>query len=123
VPNRDPIAAQKDPRTEKLDREGTRALAARRFQCYAADHADEAKRGQLITRQHRCECGREFTQMILSATELAAAERLRIVELIARQIPDFWLPVHCPPCERKDLSRQARIDDLRPDTPTLRPAP
>jgi hypothetical protein len=91
----------------------TAALAASWFQRYAPDHADEAKRGQEITRQHRCECGREFTQRILSERQMAAAERLGVVGVVARQIPGFWVPVHCPPCERKDLGRQARMDEAR----------
>lgn len=89
----------------------TKSLANSWFQRHPLDHPDKQKAGHTITRDRTCECGRCFVQMILSERQLAAAERMGIVPLIAKQIPGFWVPVHCPSCERKDLGRQARLDE------------
>jgi hypothetical protein len=97
-----------------MDREATeRALARSWFQCYPLDHEDPKKRGLPIVRRKTCECGREFDQYLLSERQLAAAERMRLIPLFEQQTKDFRVPVHCPPCERRDLGRQARLDELR----------
>lgn len=63
------------------------------------------QRGRMIQRRTRCECGREFTQKQLSARFLEAVElhSARAIALIEKDIPGMFVPVHCPPCERKDL--------------------
>lgn len=71
--------------------------------------------GQPITRKRTCECGRPFEQTLLSERFLAIVERQskRGIELMAQQIPGFWVPVFCPPCERRDLGYQARKDEYK----------
>lgn len=64
--------------------------------------------GSAITREQRCVCGKSFTQSILSERYLASLERMGKVDAVARQLPGFWLPKYCPPCERKDLALEAR---------------
>jgi hypothetical protein len=79
---------------------------------YGPDH-DRA--GQLIERRATCQCGSEFAQMQLSASWLSTMERRnpQIVQAFAQQTPGFWVPAHCPPCERKDLTLRAQIDEAR----------
>lgn len=69
--------------------------------------------GHPITRQQTCECGRSFTQRLLSERFLTILEThsKRAIELTAKQIPGFFVPVHCPSCERMDLGMQARKDE------------
>lgn len=71
--------------------------------------------GKPITRDTTCECGTTFRQRLLSERFMQLSERhgARAVELIRQQIPDYYVPVHCPPCERKDLRRRASIDRAR----------
>lgn len=66
--------------------------------------------GKLITRRQTCECGQSFTQMLLSERFMLIVERRGPMALDAmrREVPDYFVPVHCPPCERKDLSMSAR---------------
>jgi hypothetical protein len=68
------------------------------------------EKGKTIVRERSCECGKRFTQRLLSARFLAIAERQGIGALRALQrgVPDFYVPVHCPPCERRDLGFAAR---------------
>jgi hypothetical protein len=80
------------------------------FAVYPSGHE---KAGQLIERETTCECGRNFSQTLLAARELEAAERMGVIGRILAQIPDCYVPVHCPPCERQDLTYQARIDEAR----------
>lgn len=80
------------------------------WQCYPEGHALE---GQSIERQATCECGRPFVQLILAESELAAAERMGLIERFAAQTDGFWLPRFCGPCERADIRRQALIDEAR----------
>lgn len=71
--------------------------------------------GVEITRQRTCECGRRFSQNLLSAQFLAIAERQsrHAIDAITRQIPDYFVPVHCPPCESRDLGMQSRKDEYK----------
>jgi hypothetical protein len=64
--------------------------------------------GTPVTRAMTCVCGQPFTQSILSERYLGSLERMGKVEAVARQLPGFWLPKYCPPCERKDLALEAR---------------
>lgn len=68
-----------------------------------------------VERKRRCECGREFTQRQLTErfVEIAEGYSTRAVALLRAQIPDFFVPVHCPSCERRDLGRQARMDESK----------
>jgi hypothetical protein len=88
------------------------------FAVYGPDHEHA---GQPVERQATCACGRTFTQSLLATRELEAAERLGVLDRVLRQIPDGFVPVHCPPCERRDLSHQARIDDARGTASTTLP--
>lgn len=78
--------------------------------------AKNAGTGETIERQRACECGRTFNHFLLSARFLATIEkqRGRALELVKKQIPGYYVPVHCPRCERRDIGRQERIDDTRP---------
>ncbi|HXD48471.1 MAG TPA: hypothetical protein VN600_06855 [Gemmatimonadaceae bacterium] len=71
--------------------------------------------GTLVERETVCECGRRFTQHVLSERFMRIVEghSRRAAELLTAQVPGLWIPVHCPPCERRDLGRQARLDDQR----------
>lgn len=66
--------------------------------------------GEVITRERSCECGRRFTQRLLSERFMGIVEKqgAKALELIKRDIPDYFVPVHCPPCERRDLGYSAR---------------
>lgn len=72
--------------------------------------------GTPVTRDAQCECGQMFRQQQLSPAWLEWVERVarnprRAIQAIQRQIPDYYVPVHCPPCERIDIGRQALIDE------------
>lgn len=69
--------------------------------------------GEPVTRKAKCECGRGFTQRLLSERFLTIVEAhsRRAIEFTAKQIPGFFVPVHCPACERMDLGMQARRDE------------
>jgi ribosomal protein S27E len=73
--------------------------------------------GDPITRERTCECGSRFTQRQLSARFLESAERFSAAAIdgISRQVPGYFVPVHCPPCERRDMHRQNRIEQIRLD--------
>lgn len=66
-----------------------------------------------VTRERDCECGKRFTQHQLSEAFMLLAEgkSKRAAQLVARQIPELFVPVHCPRCEHIDLRRQAQLDD------------
>lgn len=68
------------------------------------------RNGQQVSRPKTCECGKAFTQALLSERFLAMIERRskNCLTLMEREIPGGWVPVHCPPCESKDLGMQAR---------------
>lgn len=77
------------------------------------------RKGDTITRQQKCECGQSFEQRLLSERFLRMVEKAsrRAVELLGQQIPGYYVPVHCPRCERIDLGRRATIDQHRQDYP------
>lgn len=70
--------------------------------------------GNPITRDRTCECGRRFAQSQLSARFMEMAERQskRAAALVFAQCPGLFVPVHCPECERRDIGRQASIDEM-----------
>lgn len=59
-----------------------------------------------ITRQQTCECGREFTQHLLSGRFCEIVERHseKAIEKLMQEVPDLFVPVLCPPCESKALN-------------------
>jgi hypothetical protein len=75
--------------------------------------------GNVVTRERVCECGRAFTQQLVSARMVRLVERrgARAVEAFVAQIPDGYVPVHCPACERVDIGFWARRADLRRERP------
>jgi hypothetical protein len=77
--------------------------------------------GNPIVRDARCECGRSFTQTLLSERFLAIVDRQspRAMAIFREQIPEFFVPVFCPACERKDIGYHARKDEFNrvPDAP------
>lgn len=72
--------------------------------------------GELVTRERKCECGNAFTQRLLSQRffNIVAKRGPGCLAHFERQIPGGYVPVHCLPCERRDLGRQARMDEQRP---------
>lgn len=62
-------------------------------------------KGETITRDRRCACGREYTQRLLSDRFLTMTEKhsYGAIQLVERAIPDMFVPVHCPRCERRDM--------------------
>ncbi len=71
--------------------------------------------GSPIARQSACECGKKFTQRLLSERFLTIVEKhsRRAMEIFAKQVPGFFVPVHCPKCEGRDLAHAARIAESR----------
>lgn len=80
------------------------------FATYPAGHE---KAGATIDRRATCECGREFTQMLMATRELEAIERMGHMRKFLAQIPDLFVPVHCPKCERHQITLQAQLDSAR----------
>lgn len=72
------------------------------------------KDGMPVTRDRTCECGTPFTQALISWEYMESLEkhRPRAAELMLKQIPELYVPVHCPPCERRDITRQAAVDAI-----------
>lgn len=63
-----------------------------------------------ITRQATCgQCGREYTQAMLSGRFMEIVERADAMDTFMRAIPDLFVPLHCPPCESKDLGRSQPV--------------
>ena len=85
----------------------------------ATDPMFNVRDGKPVTREQTCECGRPFTQRQLSERFLAIVEKRgrNAMASFAKQIPDFYVPVHCPPCERVDLRRRAELDAHTNDYP------
>lgn len=65
------------------------------------------REGHDVTRRATCDCGREFTQFLLSERFLASAERhsARAIAMVQEQIPELFVPVQCPRCERREITR------------------
>lgn len=73
------------------------------------------EKGAPITRERSCECGARFTQTLLSERFLAIVERQskRAIDAVTRDVPGYYVPKHCPPCERRDLGHNARLHEAR----------
>lgn len=80
--------------------------------------------GSLVQRSRTCECGRSFVQTQLSARFMEVVELVseRAVKAMLRGVPDLFVPVHCPRCERIDIGRQAHVDQHHTDYPMNRQA-
>src|SRR5690349_2112397 len=74
---------------------------------WIATHPDDhPQAGQQITRETTCRrCGRTFTQAFLNPELLEQWLPLSAQAQFARDVPGNWVPVFCPPCERRDLAR------------------
>ena len=79
--------------------------------------ANNAK-GDPITRERTCECGRKFTQRLLSERFLTIVERKsrHAIDLLTKEIPGYYVPVFCLPCESRDLGRSARMANARAES-------
>lgn len=84
----------------------TRDERAVRFDFFARYHGEHPKAGQRVQRQVTCHCGQVFTQQQLSAAyqELVDAAGERARRAMQAQIPDGFVPRHCPACERRTLA-------------------
>ncbi len=75
------------------------------------------EKGQTISRDVYCRrCGKPHQQFQLAMHYLDSVARISEGALTAmtQQVPGFWVPVYCPPCERKDLGfGQHVVDDDR----------
>lgn len=80
---------------------------------FAVHPAGHEKAGLTIDRPRTCDCGQSFTQMLMATRELEAVERMGHMKKFLAQIPDLFVPVHCPKCERKQLTLQAQLDIAR----------
>ena len=81
----------------------------------AGDPTFGERDGMPIVRERVCACGRRFTQRQLSERFLTivANQSKRAIDVLSEQIPGFFVPVHCPPCERRDLGHRARLDEMQ----------
>jgi hypothetical protein len=77
--------------------------------------------GEPIKRETTCECGTPFVQRMLSDRFMTAMEKNGAAGEVLRQIPELYVPVFCPPCERRDIGRWARIAESR-SLPDIRPS-
>lgn len=80
---------------------------------FAYRSSEDGKPPVPVERRATCECGREFTQSLMAPTELAALERMGHIAAFMRQVPDCFVPVHCPRCERGQITLQTQIDESR----------
>ncbi len=71
--------------------------------------------GKVISRERTCLCGRRFTQRQLSGRFLSMCERQSkgAIDAVTAQIPNYFVPVHCPPCERRDIAMSGRAADAK----------
>jgi len=69
-----------------------------------------AENGDPITRERKCLCGRTYRQTLLSADfmRLVESRGQHAVDVFVKQIPDMYVPVHCPVCERHDIGNHAK---------------
>lgn len=77
---------------------------------------DGSERRRYIAREAVCECGTRFVQKHLSAAFLELCEKWNhggAMRELRKQVPDFYVPVHCPKCERQQLGLEARRSGYR----------
>lgn len=79
--------------------------------------------GKPIARTRVCGCGREFQQFLLSERFLTAAERhsARAIDMVQKQMPDLHVPVNCPACESRELTRYIGLGEGLPFAVPVRP--
>jgi hypothetical protein len=80
---------------------------------FAYRESEDGKSKVPVERQATCGCGRVFTQMLMAPRELEALERMGHIKTFMRQAPDCFVPVHCPKCERHQITLQAQLDETR----------
>jgi hypothetical protein len=80
-----------------------------------ADILQRRANGGHYTRGATCECGEPFTQFLVAEAFVQAAKQAggRAFALLKEQVPDYYVPVFCPRCERKDLVLRQRRDAFR----------
>lgn len=76
---------------------------------FAVHPPGHERAGQTIERRKVCECGAAFTQMQMAMRELEALERMGQIARFLKQVPEAFVPVHCPKCERHQLTLHARL--------------
>lgn len=67
----------------------------------------EVKDGHEVTRRNTCGCGKEYTQWQISfrfVESLAQGRGEKCAKMFLDCIPNGWVPVFCPSCERRDLN-------------------
>lgn len=71
-------------------------------------------KGERIERARKCLCGRDYAQSLLSTDFMALVESRgqHAVDVFVRQIPDMYVPVFCPVCERHDIGNHAKRDAI-----------
>lgn len=72
--------------------------------------------GNPITRRKNCEvCRKEFTQRLLSERFMQMIERRgpNAMAKLRLSIPDLYVPVYCPSCERMALDHEGRKAEQR----------
>ncbi len=99
--------------TETREEKATRvaeALRLRQIESVGGFFSQNAE-GEPITRDRTCSCGRVYTQTLLSERFLTMVERRgeRAMALMRRHVPDFYVPVFCPKCERTELAALERM--------------
>jgi hypothetical protein len=75
--------------------------------------------GKPLVRESMCECGRRFRQRLLSERFLTIVEKAKAMALFQKHVPGFWVPVHCPPCESKELGRMSRMAEYHEPRPNF----
>lgn len=66
-------------------------------------------------RDATCECGKPFEQRQLTERFMSVVEKFGAgaIQAMTRDVPDLFVPVHCPSCERRDIGRHARLHEFR----------
>lgn len=75
----------------------------------------QSAEGKPVSRNRVCDCGRKYTQRLLSERflNIVAMRGEKCLAAFEHQVPQGYVPVFCPSCERKDIGRWARIAEHR----------
>jgi hypothetical protein len=75
------------------------------FEQYPPGHP---RAGEPVSRDRVCECGREFTQLMLASGFVSGVRARDLVNsaVLADQLPGGWTPAKCPACEHRALHRE-----------------
>lgn len=63
--------------------------------------------GGEVTQRAKCGCGKEYTQWKIAfrfVESLAEGRGAHAAKMFLDCIPNGWVPVFCPTCERRDLN-------------------